>query len=259
MRNVKVLAITLLGLILITSCKKDNVIETEGSVEETSANPVVTFNFEAQVNNLLLIPETKWYTNTSKDSFNVTKFNYYISNIKLTREDGTIFKETESYHLVKHVEGITSFTLSDVPVGNYTNIEFLIGVDSLRNVSGAQTGALSVSNDMFWEWKSGYIFFKLEGSYSTSSQKIKSQYGMHIGGFKGKFPCLQTCSLPLITGIEAKKNKHSTVFFNVNIDEIFIHPQEIGFDYYFNNISDAMFQQISINYKDMFTVKKIEN
>ena len=32
--------------------------------------------------------------------------------------------------------------MAGVPEGNYTKVEFLIGVDSLRNTKGAQTGDL---------------------------------------------------------------------------------------------------------------------
>ena len=38
-----------------------------------------------------------------------------------------------------------NFTIKDVPYGKYKSVEFLIGVDSVRNFSGAQYGALAVS------------------------------------------------------------------------------------------------------------------
>jgi hypothetical protein len=48
---------------------------------------------------------------------------------------------------------------------------------------------------------------------------------------------------------------------NVSIDEIFISPKKIGFDYYYANIAqgEKIFNEISINYKDMFSISKIEN
>jgi hypothetical protein len=45
-----------------------------------------------------------------------------------------------------------------------TGIRFLLGVDSARNVSGIQTGALDPARGMFWTWNSGYVMAKIEGS-----------------------------------------------------------------------------------------------
>jgi len=57
-----------------------------------------------------------------------------------------------------------------------------MGVDSLRNVSGAQSGALAVANNMFWSWNSGYIMVKAEG---TSPNSGSGSFAFHLGGFMG--------------------------------------------------------------------------
>jgi hypothetical protein len=222
-------------------------------------SPIVTFDFIAKVNNTPFIANSQWYTNSSSDSFTVSKFNYYISNVKLKRADGSFFAEQESYHLIKHVDGATTFSFTNIPQGNYTSIEFLIGVDSLRNVSGAQTGALDVANNMFWEWNSGYIFFKLEGLFNSLTQSQKAGYAIHIGGFKGRYSCLQKCSFNLSSPLIAKNNRNSKLTYDVNLEKLFNSATTIGFDYYYANITEGMFQQISFNYKEMFAVNKIEN
>lgn len=256
MNNKKIISIAITCLLFL-SCKKDETVDPKPIAEIKT--PIVNFNFDALTNNLPFLANTKWYTNSSGDSFNVSKFNYYLSNIKLKRNDGFIFSEPNSYHLIKHVDGVTTFSFANIPEGNYYEIEFLIGVDSLRNVSGSQTGALDVTNNMFWNWNSGYIFFKLEGEYKTNTVTQKGGYVIHIGGFKGVYSCLQKCNFILSTPIICANNKSSNVKYNVNLDELFINPKKIGFDYYYANINDKMFQDLSINYKDMFTVSKIEN
>src|SRR5205085_3433926 len=139
------------------------------------------FSFSAFVNKTALVPNTKWYKNTSNEIFTVTKLKYYITNVKLHREDGLVFTEEDSYHLIKHVDSLsaTAFSIKNLPPGNYNGMEFLIGVDSLRNVSGVQTGALDVNNQMFWSWNSGYIFFKMEGDYVSDSVPDGSQFAIH--------------------------------------------------------------------------------
>jgi len=244
-------------ILLGSACTKDTQIEPEP--QQPTVAPVVTFDFQAKVKNEVLIPDTKKYTNFINDSFTVTKLNYYVSNLKLTRDDGFVYSEPNSYHLMEHVANKTSFKLTDVPEGDYTKIEFLIGVDSLRNVSGAQSGALDPVNTMFWDWEQGYIFFKMEGSYNTETLKEFGDYAIHIGGFSGPNACLQKYSANLATPLSAKNNKQSSVFYNVQVDEIFINPMNIDFTYYYSHISDKTFKDISVNYRDMFVIAKIQN
>jgi len=243
-------------VLITTACKKDTIVTPVEDLPTVA--PSLNINFKALANNSVLVPNSKWYTNVSQDSFTVTKFNYYISNIKLTRSDGTVFTEPESYHLIRHVEGSTSFTINNLPEGNYTAMEFLIGVDSLRNVSGAQTGALDVANVMFWDWNTGYIFFKLEGNY-RSSVTHGQDYTIHIGGFSGKYSCLQKCKLSFANPVVAQANKQSGLYINSHVDEIFKSPTTLSFDDYYASINLPMFQSISLNYKDMFVVDRIEN
>lgn len=241
---------------LLASCVKDTKIEPLQPNQKDTTQLII--DFTAMANAEKLVSANKTYTNSSGDFFSVNMFNYYISNVKLTDEDGSVFTEPESYHLIKHVEGKTSFTIKKLPTGNYTQIEFLIGVDSIRNISGAQVGALDVANQMFWEWESGYIFFKLEGNYVSSSVTTEEGYAIHIGGFKGEFKCLQTVKLNLNTILNASKAKPSKIHINTIVDEIFKTPKHIGFDSYYGAIGDPMFKSISENYKDMFVVTAVE-
>ncbi len=257
-----------LGIVgsLLCACKKDTIVEKPkqeplpvdtitGGGDTTS----LVISFTAMANNKVLVPTTGTYTNTSTDNFTVTKFNYYISNVKLRRDNGTVFYEPESYHIIKHVEGMTSFTIHGLPKGNYNHIEFLIGVDSLRNVSGAQKGALDVSHGMFWEWSSGYIFFKMEGTYVSAQVPTDGEYAIHIGGFEAAKGFLQTAAFDLAQAIVAKPGVTSKLYYNTVIDEIFKNPKKIGFDTYYASINDAMFRSMAENYRDMFVVAKIEN
>lgn len=253
----KIWPFVILICVFLTCCVKDPLILPM----QPSKPSGLLFHFNGQVNGSALSTGTTLYTNYSRDSFTVSKLNYYISNIRLTREDGYIYSEPQSYHLIEHAKGATSFSLAAVPVGKYISIEFLIGVDSLRNVSGSQTGALDPANAMFWDWKQGYIFFKMEGVYRTKSMTERGDYSIHIGGFKGPYACLQTCRFNLIKSIEISEGRPSSVHYNVQVDELFIKPVVIGFDYYYNNISKGpgIFRMISENYRDMFFLDKIMN
>jgi len=259
MRKIALFILCCFGLFLF-SCKKD--VKIEEKPDETKTQPAsLVVNFSATANNKAIEPNDVWYKNSSDDGFTISLFNYYISNIKLTKQDGTIFAEPESYHLIQHINGSTSFTIANVPVGTYKSIEFLIGVDSLRNISGAQTGALDVANQMFWDWDTGYIFLKLEGEYYSVETPNSNFYAIHIGGFLGEHSCLQKASFDLAAPIVAKGGKSSTLKYKVSVDEIFDGPQKIGFDYYYGQVKfgPKIFRDISLNYIDIFQVESVTN
>jgi hypothetical protein len=236
------------------SCKDKKTKEVTPQPEPVPASMVV-FSFNAVVDKAVLTPTTGYYFNESGDQYSITKFNYYISNISLSG-DGTTFTEPESYHLIKHCDGLTAFTLAAVNPGTYTKIRFLIGVDSLRNVTGAQTGALDPVNQMFWEWSSGYIFYKLEGTFVSKNNPIEDVYNIHVGGFKGADNCLRWVEITLPAPLLVDGTTR-TIKFNTNVAEIFRSPQIIGFDNYYP-IVNSIFPKLASNYSDMFSVKGIE-
>jgi hypothetical protein len=260
MMHCKSLVLLFAAAVLVSSCKKK-----DPPLPETPVNPAaphrLVVDFRATANETTLVPGTITYTNASEDTFSVTKFTYYISNIVFRKADGTAFAEPESYHLIRHIDGKTSFTLSGMPDGEYTTVEFLIGVDSLRNVTGAQTGALDPANDMFWDWNTGYIFYKLEGVYRNASNTQPKEFAMHIGGFSGEENCIQKCSFTLPNAIVAKGDGVSGLHYRVSVDEIFRTPTSLGFDDYFAAVVNGpkIFRTVSANYRDMFTVEKVEN
>ncbi|MBK6984369.1 MAG: hypothetical protein IPH32_06260 [Bacteroidetes bacterium] len=188
MKNIfKFTAIALIALTL-TNCKKDK--DKDPEPEPTPTTPATTgslkIEFEAMVGDSALEFGTAntTYTNQAGNTFNVSMYKYYISNIKITKMDNSVWTESNSYHLIDHSNlASTLITLANVPFANYKAIEFMIGVDSARNNSGAQTGALDVSNGMFWSWSTGYIMAKFEGTTSIwcAGQNLK----YHIGGFGG--------------------------------------------------------------------------
>ena len=123
------------------------------------------------------------YTTPSGENFTPQQLKYYVSNINLTTTDGRQVSLPDQYFLVD-VSKAESQTLSlKLPVGSYSNLEYLVGVDSTRNVSGVQEGALDPANGMFWTWNSGYIMARLEGTSPQSTAPFQ-KVTYHIGGFR---------------------------------------------------------------------------
>lgn len=260
MKTIKSFSIlSLLSLItVISSCKKDPVEETPTPAPTTGS---VALHFENTVGDSALVLNTSMYVNANLDTFNVSKFNYYISNIKLTRSDLSVYTETESYHLLE-AEDATSleFVLNNVPIGDYIGIQFTIGVDSTRNVSGAQTGALDPANGMFWSWNSGYIMTKFEGT-SPQSTAMGGMLMYHVGGFSGTNSVLKTVS-PSFNSDVATVSATATPEIHLKADllEWFTTPTNINFSTLTTiHMPGANAKTLADNYADMFSVEHIHN
>lgn len=116
------------------------------------------------------------------DTIVVERFRYYISNISFTDRRGNTITPEPAYFLVDEENEASKSIPLEIP-GGAGSIHFLIGVDSIRNVSGIQTGALDPLQGMFWTWNSGYIMAKLEGTCERV-QSAGHRFTYHIGGFR---------------------------------------------------------------------------
>lgn len=233
----------------ISSCKKDE-NPTTPSKEGT-----VLLEFYNKVGSDNLKIDGTVYTNLNGDNFTVSKFNYYISNIKLNNNDGSSsFAETESYHLLEQSTASTlSFSLSKVPAGTYKSITFTIGVDSLRNVSGAQSGALDPAKGMFWSWTTGYIMLKLEGT-SPQSTQTDNKYQLHAGGFKGTYNTVKTITLNLPNTIIVNGDENH-IHLNADVQKLLGNPNPVKFAETAVIMSaGANAKALADNYAGMFTI-----
>jgi len=246
-RGIAVLSAWLV-LFFFAGCDRKDGIQPSGSVQ---------FTFSHVCGDQPLQLNTTEYTNAAGEPFRVQLFKYYISNIRFRRADGSEFVQPESYYLVD--EATTSsktFTIPNVPEGSYTGINFIIGVDSTRNVSGAQTGALDPINGMFWTWNTGYIFVMLEGESPVSTAE-GNRLRYHIGGFRNPNN-IRTVS-PSLNGsrIAVTGGSKAIVNFRVNVAQMFESPNPISFVQTPTLMFDPATALIADNYVDMFSVVSV--
>ena len=160
--------------------------------------PIIFENICKEEENIL----NKNLVNAFAENYTITKFKYYVSNIKFVTDKK--IKNTAGVYLIDaSKKNIISII---VPSEKVSGISFLLGVDSILNCSGAQSGALDPLNDMFWTWNNGYIFFKLEGSSDVSTADLK-RIEHHIGGFKGSKKTMREIYLPINNPALLKQKK----------------------------------------------------
>lgn len=208
-----------------------------------------------------LVLNTQDYLNANGDTFKVSMFKYYISNVVLTKSDNSTYTIPNSYYLVSHTGTANPVvSIGGVPNGTYKAITFLIGVDSARNVSGVQSGALDPVNGMFWSWSSGYIMAKMEGTSPQSGNATKA-LKFHIGGFSGVNNSLRTVSPSFGTNVATINGEHgSSIHFKADLSEWFKTPNVINFaTAHTIHMPGSMAKMMADNYADMFSLDHIHN
>ncbi|MFN8416484.1 MAG: MbnP family protein [Cytophagaceae bacterium] len=262
MKNFIVQLSILLSLSLaITSCK-DNKNEDPAPVATGTIHLEFDHMFDGEE---FVLDNSKYYFKTAYgDSIGISTFRYYISNIKFKKADGTTFTEQESYHLIDLDPSnlTTGIDVSGIPVGDYVTVEFMVGVDSTRNVSGAQSGALATTNGMFWSWNSGYIFLKCEGNYKTEDEVTSGSFVYHVGGFSGTNKALQTITLNVPSPAYARvaNNAVSKMHLHINVEQLFNDPTEININTMSTiHMPGANAKTLSENYKGMFELDHVHN
>ena len=212
------------------------------------------------LNNQPMVLDSTTYTNCWKENFTISRLKYYISNISLQTTDKKINIEKNSYHLINEEDaGSKSFELFMTP-DKYETISFLIGVDSLKNVSGAQTDAVDPLHGMFWTWNTGYIMFKLEGT-SPQSTKVNNKMEYHIGGFSGVNNVLRTVKLNFVESpIILTKQKITEIIIQVDIAKIWSAINKLTISQTpVCTTSGALAVSIADNYATAFKICKVIN
>jgi len=129
----------------------------------------------------------KKYSNPFGETFEISRFRFYAGKLAPVHADSNL-KATISpaYHLIDFSDSSSDEIKLPVSRGVYSGIQFQLGVDSVDQTRGAQSGPLDPAKGMFWTWNSGYMSFKIEGCSPASSQPAHV-IAYHIGGYRYPF------------------------------------------------------------------------
>ncbi len=245
------------SLLALGACKKD---DDEPTPAVTTHN--FTLELEHRGANGRTFKLDTVYTNAAGSRYALKTLKYYLSNVQFTRQDGTIWQEPNSYHLVT-VGGATAdnpqITVKDLPLGTYTKVTFAIGVDPIANTRTDQVGDLSPTNEMAWNWSTGYKFLLLEGQQVLGAAPATTDPAitMHLGTAPTYRPV--TLTLPTAGTVTAKISPQAHL--EVDVNKIFGGPNVILFgatDFVVMG-GNAVAQQIADNYATMFTAEHVHN
>lgn len=167
--------------IAMASCSSDdnNAVTGQGKLD-------VEFDNVFGSANLLL--NTAGNVTSQGETLTISDVKYIISNIELTREDGTVFvyPKAESYFIVSEANAASQvLELENIPAGNYTKIKFGIGVDETQyNLGETVQGdffAAAQNEDMAWTWSAGYKHLLFEGMFTSATVTTPTSFMVHTG------------------------------------------------------------------------------
>ena len=166
--------------VIMSACKKDTKVPDK--VEEPeSTTTSVTFSFIPKNGAQTLLWDSISNTNAAGNQFSVNTINLYISNVWLKHANGSIFKSNQVFYIDTKIASKSTFQLSDVPKGDYVEVQFLLGLDTIKNVDN---GLETTMDNLNMAWPTmmggGYHFIKMEGHYLDGASVSKG-YAVHLG------------------------------------------------------------------------------
>lgn len=210
-------------LLIWSSCGKDDPIP-ETPVATTGT---LEIHFHPTMNGVAYQPNTL-FTGPNGKRMNMELFRFYLSDLVL--RNGSDTAQVKEIALVDmNSEDGRKITASIKP-GTYQGLDFFVGVKpSLNgtndpNFNEAQFPSdhpLSIYNNMYWSWATGYIFSKLEGKIDTSAaQNANPTYTWfyHSG--------MDTCyTAKQITGLNLNIEKGKTTVLELQLEANAIFTQ----------------------------------
>jgi hypothetical protein len=238
---------------ILVSCKKE-----KDKNEETGSFTLAIESFwEPEAVEKPFYLSTNFVQTHTGDTLNLEVFSYYLSNVRLKRADGSWWSETDSYYLIES-DNDGQLVINNVPLGEYTAIDYVLGVDSTRNVSGAQGGDLAPSLGMFWSWNTGYIFIKAEGT-SPNLEAPNQSFAFHLAGFTGQYAIVTKREFDFGSEtLTIKKDSQAKVKFKNYIGSLWNSAQSVTIS---SNIqaTGSKSKSMALDFYNSFSYLGIEN
>lgn len=202
---------------LAYGCKPD-VEESEPKTKD-DIHLKLDYNFDGNA----LIGDSMIYRSEAGYIMSVSRLQYYISNIKLVNANNDTLRYSDIYYCDYKVAANNDLIIKDVPYGNYKSISFLIGLDSIHNISNALPNN-NDNNNMAWPdaMGGGYHFLKLEGNFDDTTGQYG--YAMHLG-LKHSLVHCQPVNIST-----QHSNASTSIKLSMNVAEWFKNPNTYDFN-----------------------------
>ena len=195
----------LLSLLSVTACKKK---------EATAA---LNVNFTAEFNHQKIALKTE-YTDSVGYKYKFEKFKYFLSNIRLVKENNTEVKLADIVCVDYNVASTQLLQLQQLPVGKYTKLKFGVGLTpEQNNVLPADAPAndpRQTFDELYWGWLK-YIFIRVDGRSDVDGSNKFNNLLVYDVGTDELYRAVE-----IAKNIELKAGDN-TATLNLNINQIF--------------------------------------
>jgi len=243
----------LAAMFVLAACNNDD--------DAVAPAPTVSLTFDLDFNGQPFALNTE-YTTQAGEALSFSHLRFWVSNVALEQADGALLEIENAYYLVEQTATSQRLTinLGQVPAGNYTGIQFGVGVDPLANSSLDQkAGELDETVGMSWTWATGYKFLNAEGSYFNTQRQEQIPFRVHIGtddNYKAQ-------EFTFANALSLENGKSANIAVGANAEQIFTNftftddtgvngaEPELSFVMLGNPTLEA---RIANNYAAMFTL-----
>ena len=173
------------------------------------------------------LEQAKAVTDSSGAVIALSKFQYYLSGIRLESENPMeTFREPDSFHLVKGLDNKGEFVIrmKGVPERPFQSLVLQVGLDSITNGKTGGQAALDPGNGMYWPWSSEYKFLVLEGNFNYPD--TSGAFLFHVAGNA----CFRTLRIPISSnGNAAFLANGSRINLDVELSALTGAPNPVNF------------------------------
>lgn len=245
-RTTPLLLILLFSGVILTSCKE--------AEEEVANNIKLNIHMLHYVGNDEAEYDTIRYTNALGNAYSVVRLQYFISDFRLQKTDGTEVFIDEAHYVDASIPESLVYTPGEkIPEGNYESISFIFGLSAEKNTNGRFPNP--PENNMEWPpaLGSGYHYMKLEGKIDSSG--VISNYQAHTGPTNGNQNFIQ---VDLSQAAFEAKGSEKTIFIKMNINNWWENPNTFDLNQMSGIMGNQQIQEkLRENGVDVFTFEPI--
>ncbi|MEZ4853116.1 MbnP family protein [Flavobacterium sp.] len=256
--QLKNIAIVMVAALTFTACSNEDDSNT------ISGNGTLKLEFDNVYGDADFAFNTP-YTNSNGEVIKATNAIYIVSNIVLTKEDGSTYTvpKADSYFFVNEADAAsTLLSLPNIPAANYTKVSFGIGIDQEQYNAGGDNQVdlweRAAELGMTWTWLSGYKFVKFEGTATTPSN-TDANYRVHTGK-TGDVYNYASVTLDLPENALVRTNITPQIHIMADLKEIVDGTTKINFEDGLDVMGGTPVQNIMANnVPNMFEVHHVHN
>lgn len=200
------------------------------------------------------------YTNDAGEQMQINKCLFYtsgwkavINNRKKNKQPDTLL--LSDAHYLMDINEPNSLKLPFTIAANCEQVIFTLGVDSIKNTTGIQTGVLDPARGMFWTWRTGYIMARMQGTSSVANTAGK-RFSYDVGGFESPYNTVRTITLKLAELHRFEKNTKNPIYIQMDLSSWFNGKHKISIAQTPNcHNAGKLAMQLADNYQHMFQIQ----